>query len=341
MRPNKFILALASLVLLVSAAGQDAASEAMERLGPEFRRTTTRHFVIVSDCDPEWTRANAEMMEAAHHQFQRVMRRLGVPVTEPEGKLLAIFVRDQSRFAAFARSSDGFQTDWAGGYYSAENNRVVLFDDATSPAFTSARRRIDEYARTAAERREQARGASPDEAAALIASAEELETWVKQSTRELEALIARSGRAKAVHETVHMLAFNCGLQSRYKAAPFWFTEGLAASFEADSTAGAFGPDHETPWRRERFEAAQREGRLIPLREFVGMTTVTDPSSAEAMYAEAYALFTHLFRYQREELAAFSQALLTLPASEATTEGFTALFERHFGAAEKVERRLVR
>ena len=54
---------------------------------------------------------------------------------------------------------------------------------------------------------------------------------LKMNRRQIETI---------VHECVHQLAFNTGLQKRYAEVPLWVSEGLAVYFEGTSGRGSLG-----------------------------------------------------------------------------------------------------
>src|SRR5690349_23883131 len=81
------------------------------------------------------------------------------------------------------------------GYYSARTNRVALYD------------------------------LSADETAGPLGDAASRD----EVTRRLSKF--PSSVATVVHEAVHQLAFNTGLQVRYADNPMWVSEGLAMYFE--------------------------------------------------------------------------------------------------------------
>jgi hypothetical protein len=76
------------------------------------------------------------------------------------------------------------------------------------------------------------------------------------------------------HELAHMMSYNTGIQSRMRASPFWFTEGLATDFE------------NTP---EIYRARLEHGRRIPEAQFLRMTG-PPPSGISDAYAQAWDYF---------------------------------------------------
>lgn len=128
----------------------------------------------------------------------------GVPLHEPAEPLRVILFSRHEDFLAFARDEDGIDASWMGGYYAALSNRVVLYDDADSPEYRALLARC------------------PGD----------------QAGRALrESVLADALRAtsrKTLHEVVHLLSFNTGLQTREAEYPMWLTEGLAEAFVAEA-----------------------------------------------------------------------------------------------------------
>ncbi|MEQ9409640.1 MAG: DUF1570 domain-containing protein [Fuerstiella sp.] len=116
-----------------------------------------------------------------------------------------------------------------------------------------------------------------------------------------------------VHEAVHQLAFNTGLQVRYADNPLWLSEGLAVYFE--HAAGSSN----TVWHRPGgvgrlhfggFRQASAEGRLrLPLSELLTSDKAFQTAGQNAdAYAESWALVHFLVRTDR---AAFDRYLVKL------------------------------
>ncbi len=117
-----------------------------------------------------------------------------------------------------------------------------------------------------------------------------------------------------VHEAVHQLAFNTGLQVRYGSNPMWFSEGLAVYFESASGTGNIlwsQPGGVNRIHLPGYRAAAATGRLrLPLttlfsadQPFLGTTeTVADA------YAEGWAIVYHLIRRDRDSFDRYAAVL---------------------------------
>ncbi len=114
-------------------------------LGPRFTRYETAHFVILSDAGRQAALSRGRTMERARHQYFRVIEKLNFPAAPPRTKLLCVFFQSHDDYATFAKDRDNVDTGWIAGYYTGLGNRVVFYDDATSPRFMQARDAIEEY----------------------------------------------------------------------------------------------------------------------------------------------------------------------------------------------------
>ncbi len=295
----------------------------LDELGSGFRRTESRHFVVLSDADASWVRSRIALMEKTRHEFYRAGRKIDVGLVPHQHKLLCVLMDDYEAFLEFARRHDGVVSPWVAGYYSVPRNRVVFYNDANGPAFGSALRTIEEReasrpsVRHAGEGQRAVGASAPGDAGARLRRAREA---VEEDARNFAV-------AKTVHETVHLLAFNTGLQRRDRTYPIWLSEGIASSFETHDTQGLFGPERPSPLRAAAFGRLVDEGRLMDWERLVSLVEVPDGEAVEQVYAQGHALMAHLYRTDRRALGAY---LAELNAKDVPPAEFAAVFAKHFG-----------
>ncbi|MBX3364297.1 MAG: DUF1570 domain-containing protein [Phycisphaeraceae bacterium] len=307
-------------------------SQALAELPRGYRRIESRHFVVLSDADPAWVRSRIAMMEKTRHEYFRAVRKIDPGVVPHQHKLLCVLMEHYEDFLEFSRRQDGVVSAWVAGYYSVPQNRVVFYNDANGPAFGSALRSL---AGRESELRPAVRHAGGGGPRAIGASAPaDQGAQVRRVREEIEADARNFAVAKTVHETVHLLAFNTGLQRRDRAYPLWLSEGLASSFETHETTGLFGPERPSPIRQASFERLRDEGRLMPWARLVTLLEVPEgePDSVEQIYAQAHTLLTLLYRTERQALGAYFQEL---SARNLSTAEHLAAFERHFGPVSRL------
>jgi hypothetical protein len=142
--------------------------------------------------------------------------------------------------------------------------------------------------------------------------------------------------ATVVHESVHQLAFNSGLQVRMADNPVWLSEGLAVYFEPIT------PRSSTLWTKPGLF----NGRLHPL--FMnsirgnqmtvpfGTLVSSDESflsadSAPAAYAESWGLVSYLFKQEKGGMKAYLQTIgQHKPLQPLSREERIREFEEAFG-----------
>jgi hypothetical protein len=329
---------------------QAAVEEASRTLGPAFLRYDTPHFVVLSDCPADWSRSRAALLERTRSEFFRAVDRLGLyPAPHPR-KLLCVLINDHEAYRRFGRDLDGLDADWVAGYYSTAGNRVVFYNDASSPVFAAARTRLDQYDQQAVAARGRADEARlqhrDDLARQLLASADDLSAKVRDERLRLARQAVAYSSAKTIHECVHLLSFNTGVQRRDRDYPFWVSEGLATGFETDAPDSAFGPDRPRAAapdsRRARLSEQARQGLVPALSDLVTITTAPgwDADTADTMYALSQALFGHLYRRQPAALGAYIRALGDEPPGPLSPNRCMRLFVERFGDPDAVQRRLV-
>lgn len=341
-----------------SASGQrDAAPRADENqiretlaaLGPGFRRSETRRFVVLSDGDASWTRTRANLLETTAERFDDALSEMGLVPQPARSKLLCVLIADHDRFEAFATAQDGVLARWIGGYYAVKSNRIVFFDPRTSPDFAEADEKLDEARRQAERAEERATAARRegrrDVAEAYRAIARTVRNEVEGNERSLGRQAARSSAAKTAHEAAHLLAFNRGLQMRSMAYPFWMSEGFATCFEPlgeqEAQRGRFGPGHAVPQRDRDMARAFTEGRVVSLRTLL---TIDEPSgdgeAVSALYAQAHSLFRFLYEQDARALGGLFVDIARENGEAATSGGarHLQLFEARFGDPAVVERK---
>ncbi len=318
-----------------------------EKLGNRFKTYRSRSYMVLSDAPDDWTRDRITLLERARDQYFRDIDRLGVPVHPHAHRLVCVFFGQHADYLDFARTHDGFDAGWTAGYYSMGHNAIVIHDDRTTPSLIGVMRELATYEDRITQLIDQANEANrvgrDEQAQLLLDAANDLSDNLDKERKRIEDQVLRFGVAKVLHEAVHLLAFNTGLQDRRSSYPLWVSEGLAASFESHSIGGQFGFAFEYEPREQELDKLVLDGDLPSLEKLVVLDDNTNMQAytARPLYATAYGLFKELHRTQRDELAAYLAELADLPAGKQTPEQHLERFERHFGEVDALERRISR
>jgi len=129
--------------------------------------------------------------------------------------------------------------------------------------------------------------------------------------------------ATVVHEAVHQLSFNSGLQQRFADFPVWYSEGLSLYFEPPSERSAVlwsRPGQVSPRHHPEFVRLVRDETLpVPLSELlVNDNAFQSADAAVAAYAESWGLVSYLVKKKPLEFAEYARRLQRLQPLQAVT-----------------------
>ncbi len=152
----------------------------------------------------------------------------------------------------------------------------------------------------------------------------------------------RFAEARAIaaihHEVTHQLSFHRLVQDRTVQYPLWLNEGLATSFEAAVDDAGAGPWSAFEPRERRLQRLHQEQRLLPLEEFLGLTTLGDADAEriEMVYGQCYGFFSWLATTRPTAVAGFLAAMHAEPSGPVSAERLRTLFQEQVGAIGAVE-----
>ena len=117
-----------------------------------------------------------------------------------------------------------------------------------------------------------------------------------------------------VHESIHQMAFNSGVHSRYAMPPRWVAEGLGTLFEARGVSNSDRYSQQSERiNRYRFEDFKKYAATRrptgSLAEFVASDRIFQ-SDAEGAYGESWALTFFLFETQSKRYVEYLQKTAT-------------------------------
>ncbi len=258
--------------------GKRLSAELGKQLSSEFHVQTSRHYTIVSSADPRFTRWVSTLFERLRTAFLAYWKGRGVKLQAAEFPLVAIVLKDRDQFSKFVAADANLDPNTVTGYYSVLSNRIVLYDIARVP------------------------GRAP--------AATSVEIQRRLST-------APAAIATVVHEAVHQVAYNCGLNRRLADNPLWLVEGMAVYFETPDLRSRSG------WRTVGKVNVPRFARFA---DFVGRRRqpgslkalvcsdgrFRDSGSVADAYAEAWALNYFLLRTHRKQYTEYLKRISAKP-----------------------------
>jgi hypothetical protein len=266
-----------------------------------FRVHKTSHYVIIYNTNEAYAQWVGEMYEGLYRKFHSFWKAKKIELEEPRFPLIAIVFNTKEAYLAYAERDIGDTAKALIGYYNIQTNRMSSFD-LTGVAGVAGGARLN--------------------TAQLINQA-----------------FAQPGAERTlatnVHEAVHQLSFNTGLQVRMADCPLWFSEGMAMFFETPDTSSArggatVGKINPHNWRLF--------ANYLPKRPADSLTTlITDDSrlknasTASEAYSESWALTYFLLKVKPKHYVAYLEDLRKLkPLVDTPPRERVALFKSHFG-----------
>lgn len=280
-------------------------------LGQEFQFHQSKHYVIAYNTNLAYAEWVGQLFERLYRGFRNYWETRRMELKEPRFPLVAIVFSNKSSYLAYAQRDIGDSAGSLFGYYNMNTNRMVMYDLTGVDGLVPQGQKVSTHA--------------------LINQV----LSQPQSERTV---------ATIVHEAVHQLAFNLGLQVRLADNPLWLSEGLAMFFES--------PDLRSPqgWKMGNVNYhnlrlfAQYSGRRSQdslMNLIRDDQRFKDPETVADAYPESWALTYFLMKARGKQFVEFMKEIGKLePLDETSAEGRVELFSKHFGDLSKLERDFV-
>ncbi|HAC89334.1 MAG TPA: hypothetical protein DCF63_01700, partial [Planctomycetaceae bacterium] len=168
-------------------------------LGSDFKYHQTKNYVIAYNTSDIYAQWIGQLFERLYRGFNNYWNTRRVRLTKPRFPLVAVVFSDKQSYLMHAKRDIGDSASSMIGYYNMNTNRMFMYDLTGVDGLVPASQKVTSQA-----------------VINQILSRPEAERTV----------------ATIVHEAVHQLAFNSGLQVRLADNPLWLSEGLAMFFEA-------------------------------------------------------------------------------------------------------------
>lgn len=277
-------------------------------LGDHFQFHRTKNYIIAYDTHLAYAEWVGQLFERLKRGFYNYWLTRRVPLQQPRFPLVAIVFSNKPGFLAYGEREIGSAAKSMYGYYNMNSNRVVTYDLTGVDGLVSRGERVNSQA------------------------------MVNQILSQPQA---ERTVATIVHESVHQLSFNSGLQIRLADNPLWLSEGLAMFFEA--------PDLQSPQAWNIGNVNYHNLRLfrgfMPRRPQDSLETLVrddqrfkDGSTVTDAYPESWALTYFLIKTRNRQFAAYVKELSQLqPLEESSPQERLEAFENHFGDMGKLNK----
>lgn len=291
---------------LNSAAAEALKKDLSGRFRQEFNIWATAHFMIVYDTPNSFTRERGAYLEKAYQSFTFWfnMKRLRPELLKE--RLPVVLFKQRAHYLQYAKQVDGDELAWTAGYYSQRTNRATFYDDSTGDMAEQANDKVDEAkirVRNLTIAIENARRSGNNQTAMQLSrERDSLNRSIQLFQNRVGNSINKINTLKTVHEAIHQLAFNTGIQKRLVDYPMWLAEGIACSFEADDSRGARGPGTINPYRLFVLRKIASDSGLLSWDQvIVGPGRNVEENAIEKYYAQSWLLFHYLYKFHRAEL----------------------------------------
>lgn len=278
------------------------AEQLKSELPTGWRHLSTEHYVILYNTSDAYAKWISGLQERVLKAFYRYWQRLKFPLVPPRFPLVCMLFGTREAYLQNAQLELGRAADSMIGYYSLQTNRVKTFD------LTGIEGLIPEGQR--------------------VPTVSLIQTILQQPQAERTV-------ATIVHEGVHQLAYNSGLQVRLADNPLWVSEGLAMYFESPDPSSDRG--WTTIGKVNRFQL-NNFLRFLPKRPADSLIRLISDDSrfrnaadVTEAYAESWALTYFLLRSRSRQFVDYLQRLAKLPPLGTTTpQERIEMFREHLG-----------
>ena len=286
---------------------RELSASLLETMGTEFSITTTDHYVICSNTSKEYTQFCGKLLDQVYAEFFKFFAGESRPFVKEPSAPLPVIV--------FSSSEQLKQ-------FASRQHPDVSFDD--TPGYYSVR---------------------DNQILIMDLSGESAQATASSIRRKLLGVPRQV--STVVHEAVHQLAFNSGLQVRMADNPVWLSEGLAMWFEPTSNRSALlwsRPGQVNPVHQPLFMSFVHQNRLsLPLQELLASDKPFQNADTLAVaYSESWAITAWMIRQQPEAMDKMLKALSERkPLQSVTPDQRITEFQQVFGKdLDEIERSMI-
>jgi hypothetical protein len=289
---------------------EQASAKLIADLPKGFRTTSTKHYVVAYNTSEAYAKWNASLYERFFRGFFTFWKRLGNEVYEPEFPLTAIVFEKRADYLRYAAAEDVKNAENMIGYYNQLSNRIATYDLTGIEGMIPNGRRVN--------------------------TLELINTILQQPSAERSV-------ATVVHEAVHQLSYNSGLQTRLADNPVSISEGLAMFFESPdlkSATGWGGIGKINSFNLVAFRNALATNKQFSIARLIqDDSAFHDPATVGTAYGESWALNYFLIKARSKEYAAYlAEQAKRPPLEPSDPKRRLSDFQRHFGNdTEKLNR----
>ncbi|MBI2194724.1 MAG: DUF1570 domain-containing protein [Planctomycetes bacterium] len=302
---------------------EQAVEKLRQEFGPSFKVLHNQHFRICYNSDPEFARFRADLFESVYRSFYGFFELKGFPLTTLDDHLEVVLFDTRDQFNRYARTRNPVLESSA-GFYSPLEDRVTFFNALNDAHYQrlkalilQAEDEVEAQRRQLAQTRatqvtltfSDGKSKTYSKSGAMNVLARE-ERRIADERRKLAAIYRNENLTTTVHECLHQLAFNLGVQSIQGDNPKWVAEGLATFFETATDGSLAQIGKVNADRLKLFHAHRDAGRVLSLTTLIGQDEVfvVNSETAGLAYAEAWGLVHFLMNRRTGAFLKYLQGL---------------------------------
>jgi hypothetical protein len=303
----------------------------------EFKIKYTRHFMICYDTTDVFAAQRGTYLEKSYDAFHFFFNMKTLHPEFLSGHLKVILFKSRDDYLTYGKEVEKNDFSWAVGFYAQGRNRSVFYDESSGVTGSSYDKQAAKLKAQLEDYNKQLATARQLNQNGLVAT---LNVEITRTNNALTQLSFQRGNqvqaqnnATTMHEASHQISFNSGIQTRAVDYPFWLSEGLACSFEVEDASGHRGPAILNFGRIGTLKQALRENRLNSIEAVVSAASpsVEDEKGLTLAYAESWAVFHYLYKFQRQGMEDFLLAYRShRPFVRIGAEEKKAIFVKAFG-----------
>ena len=312
-------------------------TEMKNRFKHDFKTRNSKHFLICYDTTDTFAAQRASLMEKVYDAFQFYFNMSTLRPDFLDKRLVVLLLKDRDDYLAYIKQTEHADFSWTAGFYSQRTNRTCFFDEASGATAASFAKDLTDLKTQIDDLGKQITAANAQGQLGMVHTLTLDRNRANESLAQLNLHIGTQvnlqNNSTTMHEAAHQVAFNLGIQSRLVDYPMWFAEGLACSFEFEDAEGHRGPALQNPGRITVIKTALRDNKLIPIDAFIASdpNDMTNQSVASIEYAEGWALFHYLYKFQRQGMEDYLIAFKSHKALRAiSTDQRKVMFTKAFG-----------
>lgn len=295
-----------------------------EKLGEDYKRRYTDHFVVLYHADEEVVKNFIFRLEQSYKSVHRFSTKLGLKLSYPKEKLIVVFCPDYEEYNAqcevFVRRKAPKVA--AGLYWSAPANFSIFYDmsqNSVMKEFADKVRNLQDAARKATDRNTKK------------AKAKEAQWYQNRAKRYQQT----NNRSVVQHEVAHQLLYNFQVHKPGARNPQWFVEGMATLFEPPPGRRGAGFNVINQRRLGAIRESIEKYTADELRTFIGAGAEHKGMLSNEGYARAWALVYYLVKRKHKQLPKYVESIKKRSRlKDMTPEEAVADFEKAFGKVDE-------